>query len=321
MRPESRSPAARLIRARTLSSNWELSKPTHCYEEPVVLAYAKFLHELDTLDGQQHDRYLALRPVMAETHYLASSTEALAIGGHRYTPLVIGMPVAHESERPTNAASKDRALVKAFILGGLATDEIADMLDFRPEAVATFESLAFDVRSRLHKKAWLHNYVFGDSVVCQTSIHDFERLCLMTVYRHGVEALQRMLFVGDTTEFVEAMRNQLRADMASKAGISLATMPLNVHTIPEVIGGYQSFEKSERELAIKESQADMTDDTDSDIEAGILSAVRDVGFVVSERDVDLEPMGAEEENGDQAFVKAMAEVLKEMKLEEEVTSA
>lgn len=320
MRPESRSPAARLIRARTLSANWEQSKPTHCYEERVVLAYAKFLHELDTLDGQQHDRYLSLRPVMAETHYLASSTEALAIGGVRNTPMVVGLPVAHEAERPNNAASKDRALVKAFILGGVPVEEIADMLDFRQESVFTFESLAFDVRSRLHKKAWLHNYVFSDSVMCSTSIHDFERLCLTTVYRHGVEALKRMLFVGDIEEFTEAMRKQLRADMASKAGVSLATMPLNVVTIPEVVNGYNNWEKTERDMAIKEKQADRAKDTESDMADGILSAVTEVSFAVSERDVDSEPMDGVEENGDRAFAKAVAEVLKEMKLDEELTS-
>lgn len=287
----------------------------------MVLAYAKFLHELDSLDGHQHDRYLALRPVMAETHYLASATEALAITGARFTPTVLGLPMQQEIERPNNAASKDRALVKAFILGGMPTEEIADMLDFRTEAISMFESLAFDVRSRLHKKAWIHNYVLGDSIVCSTSIHDFERLCLTMVYRHGVEALQRMLFVGDTQEFVEAMRHQLRADMASKASTSLATMSLNAHTIPEIVSGYNNWEKTEREMAIKEHQSDKGGDAEEDFQNGLLSAVRDVGFVVSERDVDSEPMGAEEENGEKAFALAMAEVIKEMGMREELTSA
>lgn len=317
MRPESRSPAARLIRARSLSANWEQSKPTHCYEDRLVLGYAKFLHELDSLDGQQHDRYLALRPVMSELHYLISATETLVGDGRSRMPFLAGQPPLQQADLPASAASKDRALVRAFVLGNLPAAEIADILDFRTETIEGYEALAFDVRGRLHKKAWLHNHVFGESLLCTTSAMDFERLCLLMVYKHGVEALKRLLFLGDLSEFVDEMRKQIQIDIAAKAGLSLATMPLNSHTMPELVTGYSNWDKAERELRIRELKDGKGDRTDApeDLQNSLMAAMHEVGCSIADERVD-SGAPAEECQTEEAFFRAIVSVVREMHIEE-----
>lgn len=317
MRPGSRTPSARLIRARVLSAHWEESRPTHCYEDPLVLSYAKFLRDLDSLDGIQHDRYLALRPVLAELHYLCSATDTLSFEGRSRGPAALMMPRMESAD--VQAAVKDRALVRAFVLADTAPEEIADTLDLQAETIRLYEHLSWDVRSRLTKRAWLHNHVFGESMLSTTSVLDFERLCLLMVYRHGAEGLRRMLFLRPMThqEFVDEMREQLRVDMASKAGLSLATMPLNSHTIPELVSGYNNWEKTERELKLREAGGGgagggASEETKDSISAALTS----VGFTVPDGPVDSDNEDAEDHQGDEAFVRALRLVMQEVGVEE-----
>lgn len=317
MRPTFRSPAKRLIQARALSDNWEASKPTHLYEEKSVLAYAKFLHELNSLDGHQHDRYMALHPVMGEVHYLASAVDVFSPQGQNRYQSTFGQAYRPPEDLPVGAAAKDRAVVKALILGDAPPEHIAHLLCLSEEAIRLYENLAFDVRDKLTSRAWIHNYVLGDTIAVNSSANDFERLCMLAVYKHGYQGLENLMLLEKHDDFVEKMRKQVREDMASQASLGMATMPMNSHTIPELVTGYNQWDKTERELTIKEGQAnDGGFGADTDTQEGVMTALKDVGFAVHDDGVDSEELGEEEHQGDEAFARALAEVVREMQLEE-----
>jgi hypothetical protein len=319
-----RSPNARLQRARELASNWEAERTNHRYEDQMVLAYARFLNDLQQLDGRAHDRYLAARPVLSEVHHLAAVTSPFSVGSRSRLPVVSGLPDPQETDLPVSPAMKDRALVRAYILGGADSREIAQSLDLREEAVRMYEYLAFDVRARLSRRGWLHNYVFGESVTGGTHVSDFERLCLLAVYKHGLDGLRRLLFIDDDrAAFVENMRDQLRVDFAAKANLALATMPLNSHTMPELLTGHRDWEKTERELQLKTDHSKDRNraDADDDLKDSVMSALGAVRFQVFDSEVDSSSTVQEERHSDQAFVQALQAVLRENSQTEELARA
>lgn len=214
-RPVDRSPEARLNRVRELVRN-DL-RTDLATEDKAVLAYARFVMDLQRLRQDEFARFCRMKPTLAELHYL------LAVRPHDYLTSV-------PSECPT--AQKDRSILKALILGGEPDQDIADSMDFSLEAVQMFEYLGWDVRARAHRRGWVHNHVLNSPVFTGTNANDYERMFLVTVYRYGIDFFKSLLYGESGESLLESVRKACDTEISSKAFTAgLVTSPNNYNAL------------------------------------------------------------------------------------------
>lgn len=70
-------------------------------------------------------------------------------------------------------ATAVRGILEGYLLTGADDERISESFCCRPETVAAYHELFFDVRSRLHAYAWVSSAVFGD--VAYTGINKGDR--------------------------------------------------------------------------------------------------------------------------------------------------
>jgi hypothetical protein len=274
-----RGPAARLIRAREISRSWVEFKGRR-YEDKEVLAYAKYLYDLNHLSGYTElSRYCALKPVLTEFHQLASCD-----------PVVVDGRTTVENAHNL-VVQKDRAVIRALILGGLPVEQLAGYFDYSQTALALYERMAWDVRSRRHKRAWVHSHLFGGSLYDETGAEDFDRLCQLMVYKYGVAALLAYLRLdvseGEVSpEYGKLMRQINLNESAGKQLIAISSLSLNGFTAPQFISAHFTAEKGDREAVFKERQGGPPGLTDEDGAESALVALRQASLSVDESYAD-----------------------------------
>lgn len=301
-----RSPGARLKRARELYREWA-NGPCMDYEDPVVVEYARFLHERSRLDGNAIRRLYALRPVLAELQYLIGDSGQIRAGRER---------ASAEVGAESDGMRRDRALIKAYVLCDMPPEEIAEELGFHAETVEFFEYLAWDVRSRLHNRSYIHNYVLRDGAVGPIHHQDFEMLWLHEAYANGLESLQQFLMIkpSEPVECANRIAKEVSRDLAQKTKLATLQLRPTSHTIPEMISGYNSYRKADSDIRHKDggglgspNSAVSTKQTQEYV-AGVVSGMSlSVGSSIVDSESDDLP--AEERSATDAFEAALAEVL------------
>ena len=303
-----RSPCARLGRARELYRDWE-NRPNTDYEDEAVVEYARFLYEQSRLDGSAQRRFYALRPVLAELQHLVGN-DSLPLG-------IIGSASNQQVSAEREGIRRDRAMIKAYVLCDMPAEDIAQELGYQVETIEYFEYLAWDVRSRLGSRSYIHNYVLRRGV--NNSIHheDFEMLWLHEAYANGLESLQRFLLIsqGDIGEATREMARETSRDFAQKAKLAVLQFRPTSHTIPELINGYNSFRKADVDIQTKEmgtgggaaAGAVATKQTQEYV-AGVVGSMN-LSIATSIVDSESDKLPAEERSTADAFEAALAAVL------------
>lgn len=214
-----RAPDARLRRAENLAREWQ-SHPPLKYEDPAVASYAEFLQALNSLPFQGKDRYMTMHPVMAEVHYL--------VGRRR-------QHAEQHADVNDAAAYKDRALVKALIVCKAEPEQIASHLGLKTQSIKSFEYLAFNVRSRLKERGYIHNYVLSSTAIDATGSRNFEEQLIRQAYMYGIDGVRPYLGLVVEEADLDRVQEQVRRELAMKSLTAVKALPINSHTACEVL--------------------------------------------------------------------------------------
>lgn len=302
-----RVPEARLLRARHLSEHWDETRSTHRYEDPLVLAYAKFLYDIRGMDSVQQERHFATCHKFSEFHSLLQTT----------TPFRPGQDF-EESRRTVYVGpqQRDRGLIKALVMANASPAYIAGQLFYDVDTIATFEHLAWDVRAKLQARGWLHNHVFSGGLYQETATCDFERMCAHAAYTAGLQGVERLLGLTnvEVEEEIELFRAQYSSELSRKALTAIRSLPLNSHTSPEVLLTYGQWQKNAQDAEIKRSASKNAPGTSADLASRLLEAVKAPVFTVAKTTVEYKGPAEEPRCGD-AFQRALEAVTEQEKLE------
>jgi hypothetical protein len=89
--------------------------------------------------------------------------------------------------------SNVRGMIEGYLLTGADDERIAESFCCRPETVAAYHDLFFDVRSRLHAYAWISSAVFGDVAYTGVSKNDRQGMLHRIAWMGGLEVFESVL--------------------------------------------------------------------------------------------------------------------------------
>jgi len=294
-----RAPDARLQRAEWLAREWETHPPLQ-YEDPAVAAYAEFLHALRQLSFQGKERYMVLHPTTAEVHFL--------VGSRQDFPTQI-------ADVQREAAYKDRALVKALIVCNLPADQIAGHLGFKTQAIKDFEYLAFNIRSRLNERGYIHNHVLTGTVTDTTSSRDFEQQLIRQAYMYGIDGVRPYLGLVIADQDLEKVQEQVRRELALKTLTAVRSMPINSHTAGELLQVNANYakNKADDEFRTRAVGGGGTSTNPFELQQRILGLMGGIGLSVAPTAVesDAEKLPKIEQRVTKVFEAEVLQVLKE----------
>lgn len=303
MGPLSRAPDAHVLRARHLAEHWDETRPVHRYEHPSVLGYAKFLYDLRTVDVVQQERYFA-------TYGTLSAVHSLILSGQELSSFSFSDPQKAEKSKAITPEQRDRGLIKALVVANAPTSYIAEMLSYTEVTICAFEFLAWDVRSRLKARGWLHNHVFAGGLYQETSLSDYEGMCVHTAYTHGLAGVERLLGLtpSESAEEMELFQAQFASELSRKAVVALRSLPLNSHTGPEVVTGYIQMSKNAQEGARRDRELNSRGGKGSgDVSGRLVETLGQAGLDVAKGTVQYEGP-PEEQRSSVAFLQALEEL-------------
>lgn len=294
-----RAPDACLRKAERLAKQWH-EYPSTEHEDPIVTVYAQFLNGLSKLPVPAKERYLRLNPIPAEIHFL--------VGGGSLDDTLPCVP------EETAAAQRDSAIVKAMILCDVDPETISSYLGLKVKSIQGFEYLAFNVRSRLTERAYIHNYVLSDTVLGSPSSTDFEQMILIEAYHNGFDGLKRYLHldVEEDPDFIEQMSKEQERELQVKAKTAIRSTPVNSYTSMEFLNQVNTRSK----LKIEEKTATgLSDNSGASLhiedQSNILALISGVGLQVapSALESDEKRFPRIEERMSKKMEKAIEEVL------------
>jgi hypothetical protein len=111
------------------------------------------------------------------------------------------------------------ALIKAMVVAGLTSQQIAAEVGTKPMNVQTYEKLAFDVRRYCRNRLWLRNICFPIVAVDGSPQHHYEARVLAIAYEGGWARLQSLLLTQQSQRSVNAKADldQFIAILAARA--------------------------------------------------------------------------------------------------------
>lgn len=312
MSPLSRSPDARMLRARQMSQQWEIYRGQQRSEDPLTYSYAQFLAELRTLSYIEQERSFSLKPVLSGVYWLCTSSPDWTTPRNANAVF----PQINTVEPGVGSVlQKERSIIKALILAEAPAQFIADQLCYDVKIINTFEHLCWDVRSKMAARAWLHNHIFANGFQAEIAVLDFERLLLRQAYVHGIQGVLDHLHlsgaIADPKAFAKKVNERNIAEVAQKTATGVVTMPLTKHTAPELLHVAMGVDKAEKEIELKD-RTDKREEGDP-LAKVILERVQGAlqGFQIADPKVPSEE-GAEERYDSKAYNEAYATITKEL---------
>lgn len=318
-----RYPAARWLKAQALMREWHTLTSFDGYEDGVI-AYAKFKMELRDLPVSAHDRYVAMRPVLAEVNYLLDGIDTVN-SFRAYDSASAGGMLPSQLK----AAANDRMLLKALILGDEPVESIANYMCLRPEAVQFFEYLAWDVRDKLKSEGWFNTHVLGQAAFIGCEPNDYERMMFLTVYRHGMEtfhAIMSRLGASDPQRALELIHQAYNSDINTRAFVSGMVMSPNRFNAQEIATCVNILNNNQRSLDLREKESlgggggpvgDFAQHT-TNLIATTLTGGSEVGLSIADAHVrsgkDKAELPNEEYSGFSDFNSALEVVLREVEV-------
>jgi len=312
MSPVSRSPDARLLRARQLSLHWESYRGHQRSEDALTYAYAQFLSELRGLSYLEQERYFAMKPTLSAVYWLCTSAPDWASSTRN--PMTVFPQVNTVEPGVGSVLQKERSIIKALVLADAPVEFIAAQLDYPTDVIVTFEKLCWDIRAKMAARAWLHNHIFSSGFQAEVDVLDFERLLLRQAYTFGIKGVLEYLHlsgaIADSKAYAKGVNERNMAEIALKTATGIVTMPLTRHTGPELLHVAVGADKNEREIAIKDRD-DKRDNGDP-LAKTLLDRVQGAfeGFQMADPKVPSEE--AEERYSDASFKQAVSTITKEL---------
>lgn len=313
MSPLSRSPDARLLRAKQMSQSWEIYRGLQRSEDPVTYNYARFLAEIRGLSFLEQERYFQMKPMLSSVYWLCLSSPDWAAGA-RWGQAAF--PHVNTVDPGIGAVlQKERSIIKALILAEAPVDFIAQQLNYNVDVIATFEKLCWDIRAKMAARAWLHNQIFSNGIQAEIAILDFERLVLRQAYVHGIQGVLDYLHLTgvltDPKAHAKKVNERNIAEIAQKTTTGIITMPLTRGTAPELLHVAMGVDKAEKEIQLKD-RADRREDGDP-LAKVVLDRFQGAlkGFQIADPKVPSED-GAEERYDDTPYQQAVTTMAKEL---------
>lgn len=313
MNPSSRSPDARLLRARQMSQQWEIYRGQQRSEDPLTYSYAKFLAELRGLSYLEQERSFQLKPVLSGVYWLCTSSPDWT-AATRNTVAVF--PQVNTVDPGVGSVlQKERSIIKALILADAPPDFIAAQLDYDPQIINVFEHLCWNIRAKMAARAWLHNHIFASGFQAEIAVLDFERLLLRQAYVHGIQGVLDYLHLSgalaDPKTFAKKINERNIAEVAQKTATGIVTMPLTKHTAPELLHVAMGVDKAEKEIELKD-RTDKRQGGDP-LAKVFLERIQGAleGFQIADPRVPSDE-GADERYNSAAYKEAYATVTKEL---------
>lgn len=323
MGPLDRVPEARLLRALWLSNNWGATRGNQRFEDDLTYTYAKFLAELRSgLGFMEQERYLSLKPVLAQVYWLISSAaDWRSMYQSDPKSLVHAVPQGSNGDYGlAGMLQQDRTIIRALILAGSSTEFISLQTSYPKEVIEIYEKLAWDIRGRAQARAWVHNFIFPRGIQVEAAPLDFERLLFQRAYAHGIEGVLDYLHlaghISEPKEYSKRQNSRNVADLTHKTTSGIQIMKYTQGSTPELIQTAAATDKNDRELELKEGEAKKKDQAkDGDIADRMMKGLTTAG----ERFQPLDPTvpceeGAEERLDDTDFRKALATAKAEVNL-------
>jgi hypothetical protein len=313
MSPLSRSPDARLLRARQMSLQWDIYRGQQRSEDPLTYGYARFLSELRGLSYLEQERYFAMKPVLSGVYWLCTAAPDWTAAMRN--PVAV-FPQMNTVEPGVGAVlQKERSIIKALVLAEAPAEFIASQLDYLPEVVNTFEKLCWDIRAKMGARAWLHNHIFASGFQAEIAVLDFERLLLRQAYLYGINGvLDHLHLTGVLTDpkaFAKKVNERNIAEIAQKTATGIVSMPLTRGTAPELLHVAMGVDKAEKEIQLKDRAAQQGEG--DPLAKVLLERVQTAfeGFQIADPKVPSEE-GAEERYSDASYKQAVTTITKEL---------